>query len=102
MNKLILQAIGGLVLLVAVLGLALFISAGSFDYWQAWLYLGVFFAKTVPTNKKSSTILWRIFVNSQLNAWYTAWLCVPFSDPVSCVPFHAGHASKDSTLAAPF
>lgn len=47
MNKLILQAIGGLVFLVVVLGLVLYVSAGSLDYWQAWVYLGVFFVCTL-------------------------------------------------------
>lgn len=42
MNKLIVRSILGLIFLVFVLALALFLSAGSLDYWQAWVYLGVF------------------------------------------------------------
>jgi protein-S-isoprenylcysteine O-methyltransferase Ste14 len=39
MNNLIIKSFAGLVFLVAILGLALFLSAGSLGYWQAWLYL---------------------------------------------------------------
>jgi protein-S-isoprenylcysteine O-methyltransferase Ste14 len=42
MNNLIVKAIGGLVFLLVVLGLALFLSAGSLEFWQAWVYLAVF------------------------------------------------------------
>jgi protein-S-isoprenylcysteine O-methyltransferase Ste14 len=44
MPSLILRSIAGLVFLVAMLGLALFAGAGTFAYWQAWVYLAVFFA----------------------------------------------------------
>lgn len=43
MNKLILQAIGGLLFLMVVLAAALFLPAGSVNYWQAWIFLAVFF-----------------------------------------------------------
>ncbi len=33
----------GLVLLIIVMGLLLFVSAGTVRYWQAWVYLGVYF-----------------------------------------------------------
>jgi protein-S-isoprenylcysteine O-methyltransferase Ste14 len=36
------QALLSLVLLAAVMGLLLFIPAGTIHYWQAWLYLSVF------------------------------------------------------------
>src|SRR5689334_7705289 len=42
MNNLIVRAMAGLVFLLAVLGIALFVSAGSLGYWQAWVYLAVF------------------------------------------------------------
>ncbi len=42
-NRLILQAFGGLIFLVLVLAAALFISAGTFNFWQAWVFLAVFF-----------------------------------------------------------
>ncbi len=42
MTQLLLRAFGGLVFLLAVLALALFASAGSLAYWQAWAYLAVF------------------------------------------------------------
>lgn len=42
MNNLILKSIAGLVFLLAVLGLVLFVSAGTLDFWQAWVYLADF------------------------------------------------------------
>jgi protein-S-isoprenylcysteine O-methyltransferase Ste14 len=42
MSRLILKSILGFLFLVFSLGLALFLSAGSFAYWQAWVYLVVF------------------------------------------------------------
>ena len=41
MNNLILRAFGGLVFLDAVLAACLFVPAGTFTYWQAWLFLAV-------------------------------------------------------------
>jgi protein-S-isoprenylcysteine O-methyltransferase Ste14 len=40
--KLVVRAFGGLAFLLAVLGAALFVTAGTFDFWQAWLFLAVF------------------------------------------------------------
>lgn len=42
MSSLIVKSILGFLFLVFILGLTLFLSAGSFVYWQAWVYLGVF------------------------------------------------------------
>lgn len=42
MNSPIAKAWLGLSFLVAVMGLALFIPAGTLRYWQAWLYLALF------------------------------------------------------------
>jgi protein-S-isoprenylcysteine O-methyltransferase Ste14 len=42
MGSLIVKAIAGLAFLLIVLGAVLFISAGTLDYWQAWVYLAVF------------------------------------------------------------
>ena len=42
MNKLLLSSFGGLVFLLVVLGLCLFLPAGSLAYWQGWLFLAVF------------------------------------------------------------
>jgi protein-S-isoprenylcysteine O-methyltransferase Ste14 len=48
--KLLLQAFAGLAFLIAVLAAALFVSAGTFDYWQAWAFLAVFMlAVTIVT-----------------------------------------------------
>jgi len=40
--RLTLRAYGGLVFLLAILGVVLFVSAGTLDYWQAWLFLLAF------------------------------------------------------------
>ncbi|MBI1259910.1 MAG: isoprenylcysteine carboxylmethyltransferase family protein [Chloroflexi bacterium] len=39
MNNLLLKSMLGLVFLLVCLGAALFVSAGTFDFWQAWVYL---------------------------------------------------------------
>ena len=42
-NGLFLQAIGKFLLGVVVIGLLLFLPAGSLQYWQAWLLMGILF-----------------------------------------------------------
>ena len=42
MNKLILQTLGTFVMGVLVLGLLLFLPAGTLNYWQAWVFIVVF------------------------------------------------------------
>ena len=42
-NKLFLQAIGKFLLGVIVIGLLLFLPAGSLQYWQGWLLTGILF-----------------------------------------------------------
>lgn len=42
MNNLIVKTILGFLALVLTLAVALFVSAGSLRFWQAWVYLGVF------------------------------------------------------------
>jgi protein-S-isoprenylcysteine O-methyltransferase Ste14 len=42
MKNLNIKAFGGLLFLVMVLAAALFLSAGTFGYWQAWVFLAVF------------------------------------------------------------
>jgi protein-S-isoprenylcysteine O-methyltransferase Ste14 len=37
-----------LVLLAIAMGLVLFLAAGTVDYWQGWVYLGVFFGTSGP------------------------------------------------------
>jgi protein-S-isoprenylcysteine O-methyltransferase Ste14 len=41
------KAFGGLLILVAVMAALLFGPAGTFDYWQAWTFLSVYFAASV-------------------------------------------------------
>jgi protein-S-isoprenylcysteine O-methyltransferase Ste14 len=42
MGRLIWRAFGGLLFLLVVLAVALFLPAGTLDYWQAWVFLAVF------------------------------------------------------------
>ena len=41
--KLFFQAITKYLIGVAIIGILLFFSAGSFEYWNAWLFMGVLF-----------------------------------------------------------
>ena len=47
MGSLILKSILGLAFLMLVLAAALFLSAGSMSFWQAWVYLAVFLVCTL-------------------------------------------------------
>ena len=47
MKGLKMKAFGGLLFLIVVLGALLFIPAGTFDYWQAWVFLAVFGLSTL-------------------------------------------------------
>ena len=47
MDNLIVKTILGFMFLMLILGLALFLSAGSLHFWQAWVYLAVFAACTI-------------------------------------------------------
>ena len=47
MSNLIVRAFAGFIFLMLVLALALFLSAGSLGFWQAWVYLGVFAVCTI-------------------------------------------------------
>ena len=42
-KKLILQAIAKFTLGVIVIALLLFVSSGTLDYWNAWLFMGILF-----------------------------------------------------------
>src|SRR5947209_18823537 len=41
------KAFGGLAILFVVMASLLFIAAGTFDYWQAWTFLAVYFAASL-------------------------------------------------------
>jgi protein-S-isoprenylcysteine O-methyltransferase Ste14 len=47
MNNLILKSLAGLAFLLVFLGFILFVSAGTLNYWQAWLYIAVFGISTL-------------------------------------------------------
>jgi protein-S-isoprenylcysteine O-methyltransferase Ste14 len=38
----------GLAFLASAMALVLFLSAWTIDYWQAWVYLGIFFGASIP------------------------------------------------------
>src|SRR6516162_5087910 len=63
MKKLHLRAWLGLVVLAMVIGLLLFVSAGTIGYWQAWLFLAVFLGTslliTIYLMKKNPALLER-------------------------------------------
>ena len=42
-KNLFIQAIGKFLLGVVILGLLIFVPAGSFSYWQGWLFMGILF-----------------------------------------------------------
>lgn len=47
MNNLLVKTFAGFAFLMLVLGLALFLSAGSLHYWQGWIYLATFAMCTI-------------------------------------------------------
>jgi len=47
MDRLILKASLGLVVLATVMGALLLVSAGTIHYWQAWQFLGIYFAASI-------------------------------------------------------
>lgn len=47
MNNLMVRTWLGFAALLLFMGLALFLPAGSFGYWQAWVYLAVFFGSVI-------------------------------------------------------
>lgn len=63
MNSLHRRAFGGLAILVLVTGALLFAAAGTFDYWQAWAFLAIYFtvslAITLYLMKKDPALLAR-------------------------------------------
>jgi protein-S-isoprenylcysteine O-methyltransferase Ste14 len=47
MNPLHLKAFGGLAILFLVMAALLFVTAGTLRYWQAWIYLAVYFGASI-------------------------------------------------------
>lgn len=47
MSSLHWKAFGGLAILILVMASLLFAAAGTFDYWQAWTFLAVYFAASL-------------------------------------------------------
>ena len=62
-NNLNKKALGGLVFFLVALGLSLFLPAGTIYYWQAWVYLVLFFVSTTAITlylmKKDPALLQR-------------------------------------------
>jgi protein-S-isoprenylcysteine O-methyltransferase Ste14 len=71
MKHLNLKAFGGLVALLIVVAIALFVPAWTLDYWQAWVFLAVFFGSsfviTVYLMKKDPKLLERRVTAGPLN-----------------------------------
>lgn len=63
MKNLNIKAFGGLIFLLLAMAIALFLPAGTFGYWQAWIFLAVFFgaalAITLYLMKKDPKLLER-------------------------------------------
>ena len=55
-NNLFVQAIGKFLLGVILIGLLIFLPAGSLQYWQGWLLMGILF---VPMFLRENTYLSR-------------------------------------------
>src|SRR6202162_4734812 len=47
MSQLNIRAFAGMLQLLIMLGLTIFLPAWTFDYWQAWILVAVFFACTL-------------------------------------------------------
>jgi protein-S-isoprenylcysteine O-methyltransferase Ste14 len=47
MNRLLLKAFAGLLFLFVAMAALLFVPAGTIDYWQAWMFLAVYFACSI-------------------------------------------------------
>ena len=47
MNRLLLKAFAGLLFLFVAMAALLFVPAGTTDYWQAWMFLAVYFACSI-------------------------------------------------------
>jgi protein-S-isoprenylcysteine O-methyltransferase Ste14 len=61
------KAFSGLIFLVVILGLALFLPAGTFRYWQAWAYIAVFFTASAAITfylMKNDTALLKRRINA--------------------------------------
>ena len=82
MKNLNLKAFAGLFALLAVMAAALFIPAWSLDYWQAWLFLAVFFgsafAITVYLMKKDPQLLERRVTAGPLHEKETSQKIIQF------------------------
>lgn len=48
MNKIAVQTIAGFITLMLILGICMFLPAGSLGFWQGWVYLGVWAACVIP------------------------------------------------------
>jgi hypothetical protein len=46
----------GIASLAVAMALVLFLSAGTIDYWQAWVYLGVFFGASISITVRNYAV----------------------------------------------
>jgi protein-S-isoprenylcysteine O-methyltransferase Ste14 len=82
MKHLNLKAFAGLFALLVVVALALFVPAWTLDYWQAWVFLAVFFGSsfliTVYLMKKDPKLLERRVTAGPLNEKETSQKIIQF------------------------
>jgi protein-S-isoprenylcysteine O-methyltransferase Ste14 len=98
MKNLILKSFGGLVFLFVVMAALLFLPAGTFNFWQAWVFLSVFFGAALlitfylmkydkkllekrvaagPTAEKLNT---EKIIQTITSLWFIAMLVIPALD----------------------
>jgi protein-S-isoprenylcysteine O-methyltransferase Ste14 len=98
MKNLILKSFGGLVFLFAVMAVLLFLPAGTLNFWQAWVFLAVFFGAALsitlylikydpkllekrvaagPTAEKLTT---EKIIQTITSIWFIAMLVIPGFD----------------------
>ena len=55
MSSLHKKAFGGLAILFLVMASLLFAAAGTLRYWQAWLFLAIYFAVSLATGQRPAS-----------------------------------------------
>jgi protein-S-isoprenylcysteine O-methyltransferase Ste14 len=74
------KASGGLLFLLLVMAARLFIPAWTLDYWQAWMFLAVYFASSLAITlylmKKDPGLLQRRGIPIALGSWWGVLIVV--------------------------
>jgi protein-S-isoprenylcysteine O-methyltransferase Ste14 len=98
MKNLILKSFGGLVFLFVVMAVLLFLPVGTFNFWQAWVFLAVFFGaalaitldlmkndqnlleKRVAAGPAAEKLISEKIIQSITSVWFISMLVVPGFD----------------------